>query len=142
MNNQNGILSPTPSDGGMKYDKGKLQAGILFEDFPLALKEVMNVATFGAQKYARSSWKTVPNARQRYGDALVRHQIEMNLEDKDPESNILHLAHFAWNALALLQLKIEEDKKNALVLKQYANIGVHPNNYQNPEFGKPKGIVS
>lgn len=97
----------------MKYDDGKLQIGILFEDFPLAIKEVGAVATYGALKYERSSWRGVPNCEVRYRDAKARHVLEEGIEDKDDESLLYHLAHEAWNCLALLQLKLENmDKRD------------------------------
>ena len=92
----------------MKYDSGKLLANIPFEDFPLAIKELIRVCTFGAQKYARSSWKTVSNGEQRYQDARARHFLEVG---KDEESELDHLAHEAWNCLALLQLKLEKQNQ-------------------------------
>ena len=92
---------------GMKYDGGKLLANILFEDFSNALTGVMEVATFGANKYARNSWTGVPDPLKRYRDAMVRHQLAMGRgEVYDEESGILHAAHFAWNALATLELII------------------------------------
>ena len=97
----------------MKFDGGKVLAGIPLQDFNLALLAVAEVGTFGAQKYRRSSWKTVPDAAIRYEDALVRHQLIRPTEDRDEESGLLHLAHQAWNTLAILQLKIEEERKNA-----------------------------
>jgi len=96
----------------MKYDGGKLLAHIIFEDFPDAIKEVVRVATFGARKYERSSWKTVSNGLQRYSDAKARHFLESAAGvDLDDESGLDHLAHEAWNALATLQLKLEAKKK-------------------------------
>lgn len=93
----------------MKYDGGKNIAGILFEDFPRALDGVASVATFGAEKYARSSWQSVPNAAQRYRDALVRHQLAQGRGEKvDPESGRPHSWHIAWNALALIELEQNE----------------------------------
>lgn len=100
------VLNSTGSVG-MKFDGGKLLANILFEDFPFALEGVLEIATFGAKKYARSSWHSVPDALQRYSDAMVRHQIAIGKgEIYDPESGLLHRAHFAWNALAVLELII------------------------------------
>ena len=89
-----------------KYDKGKNIAGVLFEDFPNALDGVSSVATFGAEKYKRSSWCTVENGLQRYQDALVRHQIAKGRgETLDPESGRPHSWHIAWNALAIAELE-------------------------------------
>lgn len=91
---------------GMKFDGDKTIAGVLFEDFPHALEGIAKVATFGAKKYARSSWQTVPNAKQRYTDALVRHQIaKAKGEVSDPESGLPHSYHIAWNTLAIIQLE-------------------------------------
>ncbi len=95
---------------GMKYDNGKLLAAIPFQDFPLALKAVAEISTYGAKKYKRSSWKTVPNAEERYWDAGMRHFLELQingLNSKDEESGLLHYAHYAWNVLATLQLLLE-----------------------------------
>lgn len=91
--------------GGFKYDDGKLLAAIPFEDFPLGLTELIKVSTMGAKKYNRSSWTQVPNAEERYRDAMARHFIASFQENKDQESGLDHLAHLIWNALALMQLK-------------------------------------
>lgn len=96
----------------MKFDGGKILAGIPFQDFPLALKAVAEVGTFGAKKYSRSSWKTVDNAMVRYTDAKFRHILEGEIDERDHESGLLHKAHEAWNALATLQLYIEQMEKN------------------------------
>lgn len=98
---------------GMKYDGNKQIANVLFEDFPNALSAVVDIATFGAKKYKRNSWKTVPDAVTRYGDALVRHQLAIGKgEEFDPESKLPHLAHFAWNALAILELYMAAHNDN------------------------------
>ena len=102
-----GTSNPNSQGSGMKYDGGKLLANILFQDFPNALKAVLEIGTFGARKYARNSWLTVPDAQTRYADALVRHQIEIGRGVMyDEESDLLHAAHFAWNALAVLELML------------------------------------
>lgn len=90
--------------GGMKFDDGKVLAGVLFE-FRMALFAVAEIGTFGAKKYKRGSWVDVPNARVRYYDALWRHLLE---EGNDLESGLLHKAHLAWNALADLELTLRE----------------------------------
>ena len=100
------IMKNTEDD--KKYDAGKLLADILFSDFPDALKEVMAVATYGAYKYERASWKKVKDAEVRYADAKARHYLASKKEDFDDESRLYHLAHEAWCALALLQLKMEQ----------------------------------
>lgn len=97
----------------MKFDGGKILAGIPFQDFPRALRAVAEIGTFGAKKYSRSSWKTVDNAMVRYTDAKFRHILEGEITPLDIESGLLHKAHEAWNALATLELYlIEVEKKN------------------------------
>ena len=107
----------------MKYDNGKLQSNILFEDFPLALREVAAVATYGAVKYERSSWKGVPNCEVRYGDAKARHVIEQGIGEFDEESELYHLAHEAWNCFALLQLKLEEQTNEQILTRYQKSFG-------------------
>lgn len=93
-----------------KADAGKLLAAIPFQDFPDAFRELLKVCTFGAEKYERSSWKHVPDKEVRYADARARHFVSSFHETVDSESRISHLAHEAWNCLALLQLEIEKSK--------------------------------
>lgn len=99
-----------PADQDFKRDAGKLLAAIPFEDFPDALLELFGVCTFGAEKYSRSSWKQVEGKETRYNDARARHFSSSFSEDLDPESGYDHLAHEAWNCLALLQLKKEAQR--------------------------------
>jgi hypothetical protein len=96
----------------MKYDGGKNLAAIPFQDFPDAINELVKVCTFGARKYARSSWKDVSEAEVRYEDALARHFLSQYVEAKDQESELYHKAHLAWNALATLQMMIKKDRQN------------------------------
>ncbi len=93
---------------GKKHDAGKPLAGLLEQDFPRALKLVAEAATYGAKKYSRSNWLLVPDAKTRYLDAKVRHQLEGNIQERDEESGLLHRAHEAWNCLALLELEARE----------------------------------
>ena len=101
-----------------KKDQGKLLAGIPFEDFPLAMQELIRVSTFGAQKYSRSSWKSVPDREVRYYDARARHFLGLNpdgsITENDIETGYDHLAHEIWNCMALLQLKLEKRQFNQL----------------------------
>jgi hypothetical protein len=88
---------------GRKFDGGKLEYGLLP---PLALKEVVKVLTFGAQKYERDNWQKVPDSKRRYFDALQRHVWAWKEgEQLDPESGIHHLAH----AMCCLMFLYEHD---------------------------------
>lgn len=96
---------PKPAERGAKHDAGKPRAGLMVSDFAHALQAVAAVTTFGANKYAPRSWATVPDARERYTDALFRHQLAQAAgEVTDSESGLPHASHIAWNALALLEM--------------------------------------
>lgn len=93
---------------GFKDDDGKVLMGTLLE-FPLALAAVAEVATFGANKYTRGGWESVPNARVRYTDAMMRHLLVGDgVDDGFRGSGLLHEAHFVWNAIARLEIRLRE----------------------------------
>jgi len=97
-------MSDTPSKG-RKFDDSKLEYGLLP---PLALKAMVEVLTFGAQKYERENWKYVPDSKRRYFDALQRHVWAWKEgEEFDPESGKHHLAH----AMCCLAFLYEHDVK-------------------------------
>lgn len=99
-----------PHAAGAKLDHGKLRAALVLGDFSNALTEVCKVGTFGAVKYSPSGWLAVPNAAERYEDAMMRHWLKKcGGEHDDPDSGLSHMAHFAWNALALIELEIRND---------------------------------
>ena len=110
---------------GMKYDEGKPNLSLVFGGFNKALLDVGYIGTFGARKYTPNGWKDVENLYERYSSALLRHMfaaMSPRVKDiYDNETGILHLAHVAWNALALTEhmLKaIDYDKYNAEALAQ------------------------
>lgn len=96
-------MSPD-KQAGVKNDDGKVMAQLL-GDFSRALMGVAEVGTFGAEKYTRGGWKTVPNGYQRYYDAAWRHLLQANQEQCDYESGLWHLEHAAWNLLAIIELQ-------------------------------------
>lgn len=100
--------SPAPKVRGVKFDAGKPQPRLILESMSRALMAVSEVGTFGARKYSPDGWKSVPDAISRYKDAKHRHMLLSCTEDFDEESGLLHVAHEAWNALALLELVLEE----------------------------------
>lgn len=104
--------APQPA-GGVKYDAGKPRYGLVLGGFSRALERVVQVGTFGANKYSDDGWLSVPGGHARYTDALLRHHFaEAGGEELDGESGMLHAAHRAWNALAVLELKLIELEKN------------------------------
>lgn len=103
----NGIHQHAP---GAKLDLGKPRVDLVFNGFPLALLAVAEVATFGANKYTENGWMSVPDGVKRYTAAMDRHRIAEGAgHDHDAESELLHAAHLAWNALARLELMLRED---------------------------------
>jgi len=96
---------PGAQGTGMKFDGGKPRWSLLMEGMSNALEGVAKVLTFGANKYAAHSWRTVPEGRERYRDALYRHlaAIEQG-EELDPESGLRHWDHVICNALFLSEL--------------------------------------
>lgn len=103
---------PQPA-GGVKYDAGKPRYGLVLGGFPRALERVVQVGTFGANKYSDDGWLSVDDGHARYTDAMLRHHFaEAGGEELDGESGMLHAAHRAWNALAVLELKLIELEKN------------------------------
>lgn len=95
---------------GRKADKGKLLFSCLTRDLAGPLRAVAAVLTYGAQKYAKNSWQSVPDAEGRYEDALDRHLNAWKMGEKfDPESGLHHLAHAACNALFLLWFQMKND---------------------------------
>lgn len=99
-----GIDAHTP---GAKLDAGKPLPGLVLGGFARALQEVTDVGTYGARKYSPNGWMQVPDGIARYTNALHRHLLsEAAGELCDPDTQLLHAAHAAWNALARLDLMI------------------------------------
>ena len=88
-----------PARQGVKYDQGKIPWHMLPRD---ALEEVIAIFQMGAAKYGEGNWlQGLPWLR--VWDAAQRHLWAWRSgEDLDPESGRSHLAHAAWNCLALL----------------------------------------
>lgn len=92
---------------GEKYDSGKPSWSLLPSN---TTAEVVDVLTFGAQKYDRENWRKVPHLQLRYYDAMMRHvQAYRNGELIDPESGKHHLAH----AICCLMFMCEDDMLDA-----------------------------
>jgi hypothetical protein len=106
-------LATLPDTVGRKHDQGKLRWGLLPWD---ALREIVRVLMKGAAKYAPGNWEHVPEARDRYFDALIRHVTAWyEGERNDPEWGLHHLAHACCCLLFLLALslrgKIDGEKR-------------------------------
>lgn len=73
-----------------KHDSGKLRYGLIP---PLAEREMVEVLTFGAQKYSVDNWRNVDDLN-RYVDAALRHISAYRMGYiRDDETGLHHLAH-------------------------------------------------
>lgn len=115
---------------GRKDDSGKLDM-TLFDDMPRALEAVCEVMQWAITKkqpvpYIRGSWLGV--SATRYRAAIMRHMsaaakqyhavpvgtIRPVIEQqRDDETQLLHLAHVACSALFALELTMREMESNA-----------------------------
>lgn len=100
------------NEPGAKLDQGKIRVGLMFRGFPRALLKVAEVTTYGANKYSPGGWEKVPEGTLRYDDAKGRHLLSGYIEECDQDTEIEHLAHEAWNALATLELKLREKEQS------------------------------
>lgn len=93
------------STEGLKDDKEKPQWHLLPWE---ALREVVDVLTFGAKKYAPNNWRHVPDWQNRYLDAALRHIIARAQGQRvDPETQKPNIAHAVCCLLFILALDKE-----------------------------------
>lgn len=110
-------LDPTglsPHAPGAKLDKGKPKiATFVLRYFPRALECVARISEMGARKYTPGGWQHVKDGVERYEDAEVRHITDSAKQgsDQDPESELPHYCHRAWDALASAELALREEEK-------------------------------
>lgn len=98
-----------PGEPGAKLDAGKVRAAQLLGQFSRALSAVAEVGEFGANKYVLGGWQEVSDGINRYENAQLRHWLKRQSgELNDSDSQLLHKAHEAWNALASLELYLRQ----------------------------------
>lgn len=94
-------------DGGMKDDSEKLRYDLLP---PGPIRQLVEILTFGARKYAPNNWQRVE--QDRYVAALLRHfEAWREGEANDADSGKHHLAHVLCNAMFLLWQETNQDVK-------------------------------
>lgn len=100
----------TDDGTGKKYDAGKSMVGTLCRVFPHALLGVGQCIEFGTHKYPNpKNWQLVEKGFERYQDSMMRHYLKFLAgQETDSETNLLHLKHMVWNALAILELYLME----------------------------------
>jgi len=85
---------------GLRKNDGKLRYDLLE---PYAIQELVKVFTEGAKKYSDFNWIDGGMDYTKMLASLKRHIAAFELgEDIDPETKCHHMAHAAWNALALV----------------------------------------
>lgn len=99
-------MTSTEQDQKFKADAGKLQARLLIEGCPRALKLAMAVLSYGAQKYEAHSWRNVHVSR--YKDAKARHMVDGETEFADTESGLWHKAHELINLMFIMELETKD----------------------------------
>ena len=99
---------------GAKMDSGKVPVlrGCIHY-FPRAIREIARLSEIGARKYSWQGWASVPDGINRYGDAMARHelQIEMDYTKIDPDTGVLEAVAVSWNSLARLELILRQQEQ-------------------------------
>ena len=92
---------------GVKFDNQKPQWSLVPST---AMEEIVDVLTYGANKYSPDNWKYVDNHDTRYFNAAMRHIWAWRQGERfDEESHKSHLAHAACCLLFLMAFDHEED---------------------------------
>lgn len=92
------VGSPAPKEG-LRFNEGKIRYDLLE---PFALEQLAKVFTKGAQKYAPHNWEKGMDW-SKITASLKRHIAKFEAgEDFDEETGLYHMAHAAWNAMALV----------------------------------------
>jgi len=85
--------------GGLRSNEGKVRMDLLE---PYAIEQLAKVFTVGAKKYAPHNWLK-GMAWSKVVASLKRHLTAFEQgTDFDSETELLHMAHVAWNAMALV----------------------------------------
>lgn len=108
-------LDPVPKGGdkvteiGIKFDMEKMRWDLQSLE---AIAEVVKRTTHGAIKYGPNNWQNVPDAKERYYAALMRHlEAYRRGERMDPEApGLTHIGAVGWNALTLIWFDLQEQK--------------------------------
>jgi hypothetical protein len=96
---------------GVKHDGDKPDYSLLSFH---ALDEVVKALTYGAKKYSRDNWRTVPNFHQRYLAAALRHiTAHARGQHTDPETGLLHMAHAAVSLMYIAEDILTHGDNNA-----------------------------
>jgi hypothetical protein len=86
-----------------RFNEGKVRHDLMP---PVSLDEIAKVYTYGTLKYSDDNWwKAFRWRKDTYG-CIQRHLNKwIRGEKKDDESGLHHLAHAAWNCIALMEFE-------------------------------------
>ncbi len=89
---------------GRRYDVAKVRTDLMQW---VGVLEVLKVGTFGASKYEDNNWRKGMKW-MRFIAACLRHIFRWVVlrEARDRQSDCHHLAHAAWNLLALVEFEL------------------------------------
>lgn len=113
--------------GGLRYNDGKVQLELIPPEWTWALGVVL---TRGAIKYATRNWERGMKWSYCVG-CIGRHLVKFLCGERyDLETGCHHLAHVAWNALALMSYDVrgvgENDLRGTGDLKWIEAVAVDP----------------
>jgi len=110
------------NEAGNRMNVGKTQWSLWLRRVWPALREVVAVAEFGALKYTPDGWWSNELDEIETADAAIRHLLatisdvyidahgDVHIGQIDPESNLPHWAHAAWNVVAIGALRIKRQR--------------------------------
>jgi len=159
--NQTWHTEQDKQEAGTRYDQGKSRIDLIpgcaltevakVYDFshhktplygsipPTAFKDLADVYTFGCIKYDDNNWRKGMSWSRCFGP-MMRHlnKFWINEEKNDEDSNLHHLAHAAWNAIALIEydfLNIGNDDRVYNNNEEFSMLpifdNINPTNYPN-----------
>jgi hypothetical protein len=92
------VINAEPKEG-LRFNQGKTRYDLME---PFALEQLAKVFTKGAEKYAAHNWEKGMDW-SKITASLKRHIAKFEQgEDFDEETGLYHMAHAAWNAMALI----------------------------------------
>lgn len=106
--NDLGVYRPNLEDRKV----GKVRIELVDNGFPNALWEIAKLMGWAqsVKGYKDHDWKNLPDALSSFPAAASRHRMLWNKgEHLDPESEMLHKVHEAFNVLAELELLLTRD---------------------------------
>lgn len=98
-------MSEAPKADALRYNTGKARYDLIPPD---ALHELAEVYTKGAEKYEPRNWERGFQWMSCFSSMMRHAWAWARGEDRDAESGQFHMAHVAWNAMALLTFSIRQ----------------------------------